>query len=314
MIKKIAVVGAGTMGHGIAEAFAMHGYNVNLFDASIDILVKVKDTIKSELKILEEEEIINYKKIEEILDRITLFENLKDAVKDRDYIIEAVPEKIELKQELFNKLDGWCPNHTIITSNTSSLKLSEIIKGISNERKPKCMVTHWYNPAYIMPIAELSFFGQTSKETYQLVESIYQSIGKQTVKVLKDIPGLVANRIQQGVAREVFSLIEMGVASPEDIDKALKFGPAFRYVLSGQLEIADFGGLDIWCTVGNNLLSVMDNSTCANKLLKEKVQEGCLGVKAAKGFYNYENVDLEEIKKKYTKKLITQLKTSEKYI
>lgn len=314
MIKKIAIIGAGTMGHGIAEAFAMYGYNVNLFDASKDILAKVKDTIKSELEILAEEEIINDNEIEEILDRIILFEDLKDTVKDRDYIIEAVPEKIELKQELFNKFDEWCPKHTIITSNTSSLKLSEMIKDISNERKSKCMVTHWYNPAHIMPIAELSFFGQTSEETYQIVEAIYQSLGKQTVKVLKDIPGLVANRIQQGVAREVFSLIEMGVASPEDIDKALKFGPAFRYASSGQLEIADFGGLDIWCTVGNNLLSVMDNSTCANRLLKEKVQEGNLGIKAAKGFYNYEDVDLEEIKKKYTKKLIIQLKISKKYI
>ena len=101
---------------------------------------------------------------------------------------------------------------------------------------------------------------------------------------MKDVPGLVANRIQQGVAREVFSIIEQGIAAPEDVDKALKFGPAFRYATTGHLEVADFGGLDIWCIVSDNLLKVMDNSTSANRLLREKVQEGKPASKAAKDF------------------------------
>lgn len=313
-MEKIAVIGAGTMGHGIAEAFALYGYDVNLFDASKDILAKVKDMIKSELELFAEQKFIDSKDIEKILDRIILYDDLKNTVEDRDYIIEAIPEKIELKQELFKKLDEWCPKHTIISSNTSSLKLSDMIKNISDERKQKCIVTHWYNPAHIMPIAELSFFGDTSEETYNKVEKLYESIEKQIVKVLKDVPGLVANRIQQGVAREVFSLIEMGVASPEDIDKALKFGPAFRYCSTGQLEITDFGGLDIWYIVGDNLLSVMDNSTHANPLLKKKVEEGKLGVKSGEGFYKYNQENINQIKKNFTKKLLTQLRTSKKYI
>lgn len=152
---------------------------------------------------------------------------------------------MELKQNLFQQLDKLCPNHTILASNTSSLPLEKIIAKLSPERKRRAMVCHWYNPAHLMPIAELSFFGNTSEAIYQEVATLYQSIGKQTVKVLKDVPGLVANRIQQAVAREVFSLIENEVAAAEDIDKALKFGPAFRYATTGQLEIADFGGLDI---------------------------------------------------------------------
>jgi len=133
------------------------------------------------------------------------------------------------------------------------------------------------------------------------------------VKVLKDVPGLIANRIQQGVAREVFSLIEMGVAEPAEIDKALKFGPAFRYATTGHLEVADFGGLDIWCIVGDNLLKVMDNSQGANKLLRKKVEEGKLGIKTGEGFYQYSPEEAPEIREKFMKKLIHQLKASEYY-
>ena len=165
-----------------------------------------------------------------------------------------------------------------------------------------------------MPIVELSFFGNMPAETYAEVEKIYTVIGKQTVKVLKDIPGLVANRIQQGVAREVFSLIENGVAEAADIDKALKFGPAFRYATTGQLEVADFGGLDIWCVVGDNLLKEMDNSKEANPMLRRKVQEGKLGLKTGEGFFTYPPQELAQIKRRFMCKLIHQLKASSFYI
>lgn len=314
MIKKIAVLGAGTMGHGIAEAFAMYGYEVNLYEEDENRRNVVKYEIKDELKILAEEELIKSEEIQLILDRIVLYSELKEAVKDRDYVIEAVPEIIELKQKIFKMLDEFCPKHTVLATNTSSLKLDEIMKYVSKDRKKRVMINHWYNPAHLMPIAELSFFGNVDEAVYKEVEELYKSIGKQTVKVLKDVPGLVANRIQQAVAREVFSLIEMGVAAPEDIDKALKFGPAFRYATTGQLEIADFGGLDIWCIVGDNLLKVMDNSKCANPLLRQKVKEGKLGIKSGEGFYKYNDSEVNEIKKKYTRKLIHQLKASKFYI
>ena len=153
-----------------------------------------------------------------------------------------------------------------------------------------------------------------SSETYDIVEKLYLSIGKQPVKIQKSVPGLIANRIMQGVAREVYSLLEQGVASPEDIDKALKFGPAFRYATTGQLEVADFGGLDIWCVVGDNLLKVMDNRQGANPLLQEKVKEGKLGLKSGEGFFKYPAEEIPAIRRKFAKKLIHQLKASEYYV
>lgn len=314
MINNISVIGAGTMGHGIAESFALYGYKVNLYEVSDRVRETAKGVIKAELEFLAENEFVSKDKIDEVLENITLYSDLKAAVENADYIIEATPERIEIKQNLFKELDAYCKEETIFASNTSSLKLDEMSKYLSDERKKRVMVCHWYNPAHLMPIAELSKFGNMSDEAFKEVEELYESIGKHTVKVLKDVPGLVANRIQQGVAREVFSLIEMGVASPEDIDKALKFGPAFRYATAGQLEIADMGGLDIWCAVGDNLLSVMDNSREANPILKQKVEEGKLGLKSGEGFFEYPPEKANELKNEFNRRLIIQLKTSKNYV
>ena len=314
MFKKIAVLGSGTMGHGIAESFAMYGYEVNLYDTDEARLQTAKEEIKEELELLVEEGFITSETIQPTLDRIKLSIDLRLTVADRDYVIEAVPEVIKLKQDLFKQLDEYCPEHTILTSNTSSLSLNEMMALVSNERKQRMMVSHWYNPGHLMPLVELSYFGNMPENLYKEVEQLYASIKKQTVKVLKDVPGLVANRIQQGVAREAFSIIELGIAAPEDVDKALKFGPAFRYATTGQLEVADFGGLDIWCIVGDNLLKVMDSSHSANPLLREKMAEGKLGIKSGEGFYKYDSAEIPTIKKEFMKKLIHQLKASEYYI
>lgn len=313
MINKIGVIGAGTMGHGIALSFALYGYEVTMYDAYENQLTKAMAEISDELSLLAEEDFIKPEAINATLNRIKVCTDLNQAVEDRDYVIEAAPEKIELKQQLFEQLDKLCPSHTILASNTSSLKLDEMMTLLPPERKEKMIVNHWYNPAHLMPIVELSCFGNMPRNLYKEVENLFVSIKKQTVKILKDIPGLVANRIQQGVAREVFSLIEMGVAEPADIDKALKFGPAFRYATTGQLEVADFGGLDIWCVVGDNLLKEMDNRLDANDLLKQKVAEGKLGIKTGEGFYKYGESEVPNIKKKFAKKLIHQLKASEYY-
>jgi len=314
MIKKIAVIGAGTMGHGIAETFALYGFNVNLYDTNESMLSKAKELVKQELELLAEEEFITIDAIASSLGRITLCTDLAKAVTDRHFVIEAIPEIVELKQKLFKQLDELCPAETIFASNTSSLPLNPMMELVSEERKQRIMVNHWYNPGHLIPLVELSFFGNMPEDIYKKVETMYARIKKQTVKVLKDVPGLVANRIQQGVAREVFSLIEQGIAEVADIDKALKFGPAFRYATTGQLEVADFGGLDIWCIVGDNLLKAMDNSQVANNLLRQKVSEGKLGIKSGEGFYQYSAEETPEIRKNFMKKLIHQLKASEYYV
>lgn len=313
MIRNISVLGAGTMGHAIANVFAMHDYKVNLYESFNGVRNSVMSKIKSELEFMAEEGYIPESKINEALLNITLYDDLAEAVKDADYVIEATPENLELKQNLFKQLDEMCPKHTIFASNTSSLPLIDMMALLSEERKAKTMVCHWYNPGHLIPIAELSDFGNMDDETFNEVYELYIKAGKQPVKVLKDIPGLIANRMLHALAREVFTLIEKGVASAEDIDRALKFGPGFRSATTGMLEVADMGGLDIWCTVEDNLFKELNNSDKACDMLREKVSEGKLGIKSGEGFFKYSDDVKVKIQNDFNKRLITQLKASKNY-
>lgn len=312
MIKNIAVLGAGTMGASVAENFAIYGYKVNLFDINQNQLDLARDEIKKDLELLKQEDLLENKSISEILNNIQYFTDMESTVKECDFITESIPENLELKQNTFKSLDDICPPKTIFASNTSTLRLSDMMSLVSESRKKRMMITHYYNPAHIMPIVELSYFENLSEDVYKEVEQLFKSINKQPVKVKKEVAGLVANRIQMAIAREVFSIIEKGIADPADIEKALKFGPAFRYATTGQLEVTDMGGLDIWKISSDNLFPDISNSTETNAVLKEKVQNGKLGVKTGEGFFKYDAEVIE--REKFKKRLIHQLKASEFYM
>ena len=244
---------------------------------------------------------------------ITLYSELEPAVADVDFVIEAIPEKLELKKALFTQLDLLCPEHTIFASNTSSLPLNQIMEDLPPARKARTMICHWYNPAHLIPIAELSCFGNMADEVFQEVYELHENAGKQPIRVLKDIPGLIANRILHAMAREVFHLIEIHAASAENIDKALKFGPGFRSATAGILETADMGGLDIWCACEDNLFADLNNSPRACASLRERVERGELGLKSGAGFFNYPDGTQEAVKNAFNRRLLTQLKVSKEY-
>lgn len=313
MLQKIGVIGGGTMGHGIAAAFALHDLSVHMYEPAAKQRAEIVPAITAAYELLVEEALIDASAISAALGRIKIFDELAPTVGDRHFIVEAVPERMELKQALFAELDRLCPSETIFATNTSSLPLAPMIAELPATRRRRTLVTHWYNPPLIMPLVEISAFGNTTAEIYDAIANLHQAIGKRTAKILKDIPGLVANRIQQAVAREVFSLIEQGAADAADIDTALKFGPAFRYATTGQLEVADFGGLDIWLTVGDNLLAAMDASREASPLLRRKVAEGKLGVKTGEGFYKYDDPAIPAIRRAFLGRLVKQLKASRAY-
>lgn len=314
MFNRIGIIGGGTMGQGIAASFARYGHPVSIFEPSEAQRATITSTLMTSYQLLVEENCLTSEASRRAVERVTIFDDLELAMEGCDFVIEAIPEKLQLKQALFSQLDELCSPQAIFASNTSSLPLADMIKHLPEERRRRVLVAHWYNPALLMPIVELSFFGNMDEQTYAEVETLHRSIGKQTVKVLKDVPGLVANRIQQAVAREVFSIIEQQIANPEDVDRALKFGPAFRYATTGQLEVADFGGLDIWCTVGDNLLPAMDASKQANTMVRRLVEEGKLGVKTGEGFYAYDPSTVSDVRRAFMKRLIHQLKASEAYI
>ncbi len=314
MIETVGVIGAGTMGHSIALAFALHGIDVRLYDVAEEPLKRAVVHIGEALQTMVEEDYVSAERVEPTLARIHTTADLAFAVADRDYVLEAAPEQLSLKHDLLRRLDALMRPEAILASNTSSLALEAMAEPLPPRRKARFMVCHWFNPGHLIPLVELSYFGNTSEAVFDEVAELYRRIGKQTIKVLKDVPGLVANRLGQGIAREAFSLLERGVADPADIDKALKFGPAFRYATTGQLEVADFGGLDIWRIVGDNLLKDMDNSTQANAILHAAVKEGRLGVKSGRGIFDYPPETVAETKRQFNRRLIRQLKASAFYV
>ncbi|MBQ8663477.1 MAG: NAD(P)-binding domain-containing protein [Eubacterium sp.] len=313
MIQNIAVIGAGTMGHGIAHVFARSGRKVTLYDPIEESLLAAPEKMREELQFMADADYIPQEDVERTLGNIIICPNLAEAVKDADYVMEAIPECMELKKALFAQLDTLCPRHTVFATNTSSLKLSEMIADLPAERQKRCMVSHWYNPAYLIPIAELSKFGNMDEEVFDEVYALYEESGKQPVRVLKDIPGMIANRILHAQAREVFHLLDIGAASYEDIDKALMYGPCFRNATTGMLETADMGGLDVWCAAEDNMFPHFNNSDKASDSMRSLVAEGHYGIKTGKGFFEYPESEREEVQQAFYDRLIRQLKVSETY-
>lgn len=313
MIKNISVIGAGTMGHGIAHVFARHGYKVSLYDRKLSRLDAAVEEIRRELQFMAEESFIPQGDADIAVNHIEAFTDLAAAVEDADYVIEAIAEDREAKKELFKQLDIFCRKQTILATNTSSLTLHEIIKDLPEERQKLCMVSHWYNPPWILPLVELSEFGNMDHGVFDDVYQLYIINEKKPVCIHKDIRGMAANRVLHAQAREVFRLIEEGVVSPEDMDKVLKYGPAFRNATTGMLELADMGGLDIWCLAEDRLFQELDHSDKASDTMRNLVENGNFGIKTGKGFYQYLVEQQDDILKSFYKRLLIQLKASENY-
>lgn len=314
MIQKVAVLGAGTMGHAIANNFASHGVLVNLYESFDHVREAVKERIKDELEVMVAEGYFPAENIQTTLDNITLYAELEPAVKDVDFVIEATPELLDLKQSLFEQLDRFCPPETILASNTSSLKLFDMAAKVSEARKSKIMIAHCYNPAHLIPIIELSYFGNMSELDFNEVRELFVRCEKAPVKVLKDVTGMVANRLLHAQAREAFYLIDQGIAEPEDVDRALMFGPCFRNATTGMLECADMGGLDVWYAAEGNFFPDLANTEKPSETMRKLVEEGNYGYKTGKGFYDYPEDTKAEVMENFNRRLIIQLKACRNYV
>ena len=284
-IRNISVIGAGTMGHGIALTYALGGYNVALNARRETSLSTALRHIRYALEAFAEGGLISQDMIETTLSRITTTTHLKEAVKDADFVAETVPDDAEVKTKLFGDFDVLCPEHTILASNTSSLMLRDFTSQC--KRKDKVLTTHWVNPPHIVPLVEVVHGEETSEETVELIYSLLKKVKKMPVKVLKEIPGLVHNRIQDGMIREVWSLWEQGVASPEDIDLIVKGGFGFRLAAIGPLETCDLGNLGGWYTTTSRLFKVISNAKEPPEAIKRMVEAGEVGLKSGKGFFDY---------------------------
>ena len=309
-IRQIAVVGAGLMGHGIAQVFAQKDYPVTLYDLNHAILERALYQIRSNLETFVEVGLETKERVSKVLSNIRGSVDLREAVKGAHFVIEAAPEDLILKMNIFEELDRYCPRKAILASNTSTLPLSEIGKKVQN--KGRLVVTHWFNPPYIIPTVEVVRGKTTSQEVFEISSRLMGRIGKRPVKILKDIPGFLINRIQTAMSREILSLIEQGVAEPEDIDVAVKGSFGLRLAVVGPLATMDMGGLDVLYKGMKYLYPFLDKSTDVQKILEEKIERGEFGLKTGKGFFKYqqeETLALLKYRKERDRKLLSLLKT-----
>ncbi|MBL0139476.1 MAG: 3-hydroxybutyryl-CoA dehydrogenase [Bacteroidetes bacterium] len=281
-MKKVAVIGAGTMGNGIAHVFAQYGFSVHLIDVSQDALTKAIATIGKNLDRMVAKEKITASEKESTLKNILTFTSLEQGVKGRDLVVEAATENIDLKCKIFRDLDNYCDAGTILASNTSSISITKI--AAQTKRPAQVIGMHFMNPVPVMKLVEIIRGYSTSDSVTQHIFEISKNLEKVPVEV-NDYPGFIANRILMPMINEaIYSLYE-GVAGVSEIDTVMKLGMAHPM---GPLQLADFIGLDVCLSILNVLHSGFGNPKYAPcPLLVNMVTAGHLGVKSGNGFYEY---------------------------
>lgn len=280
-VEKIAVVGAGVMGKGIAHAGALGGFDVSLHDVEKGTLENAASSIKKEMRKAVEKGRLEEGEMHEALTRISTTEDMEEAVYGAGVVIEAVLEKMDLKLDLFKRFDGLCEPETILATNTSTMSPTEI--AAATDRPGRCIAMHFFNPAHRMKLVELVRGVETSDETVEVARSVAERMGKETVEV-NEFPGFVTSRINCLVGNEAMNMLVEGVASAADIDKALKLGLGYPM---GPLELADLVGLDTRLRNLEYLHETLGEKYRPSPLLRKRVAAGHLGKKSGRGIYQY---------------------------
>ncbi|WP_185146980.1 3-hydroxybutyryl-CoA dehydrogenase [Chryseobacterium echinoideorum] len=293
----IVVIGAGTMGNGIAHTFAQSGFSVNLVDVSQDALDKGLKTITTNLDRIIAKGNLTEEQKAETLGNIKTFTELKDAVTHADLIVEAATENQDLKLKIFGQMDDLAPENCILATNTSSISITKI--AAATRRADQVIGMHFMNPVPIMKLVEIIKGYSTSKETFDAIYTMSKTLGKVPVEV-NDYPGFVANRILMPMINESIETLYNGVAGVEEIDTVMKLGMAHPM---GPLQLADFIGLDVCLAILNVMYDGFKNPKYApNPLLVNMVMAGKLGMKSGEGFYDYsESKKAEKVAKMFAK-------------
>ena len=280
-IKRVAVIGAGTMGSSIAYLCAWTGYDVSVREVNEDLLKRGMKRIREMIADGVNRGKLTPKEAEETMRRVKGTTDLAEAAGEADIVIEAVYEDMGVKKEVLRQLDEACPPHTILSSNTSALSITEMAS--ATKRPDKVIGLHFFNPAYAMKLVEVVMGKQTSEETRRIATDFAVSLGRETVTA-RDTPGFIVNRVLTAALGEALSLLQEGIASAEDIDKAVRLGLNWPM---GPFRLADFVGLDVALEVAKTIYEALGEKYKPPSVLEEMVKAGRLGMKTRKGFYEY---------------------------
>jgi 3-hydroxybutyryl-CoA dehydrogenase len=271
---RIAVIGAGLMGHGIAQVFALAGHEVTIYDSVAATLDSAKARILANLKDLGDDQAA--------VERVTPRADLAEAVRDADYVVEAVLEDLPLKQKLFGEIESHVRPDTILASNTSVIPITQIMGGV--KRRDRALGTHWWNPPYLVPLVEVIGTQWTTQAAIDRTIKLHADAGKTPVHVKKDVPGFVGNRLQHALWRECVALVQNGICDAETVDTVIKASFGRRLAVLGPLENADLVGTDLTLAIHKTVLPDLDRTPSALPYLEGLVAHGKLGMKSGEGF------------------------------
>ncbi len=271
---RITVIGAGLMGHGIAQVFALAGHDVTIYDSFPKTLATAKERILANLKDLGDDQ--------SAVDRVTLEADLAKAVRDADYVVEAVLEDLPLKQKLFAEIEQHVRPDAILASNTSVIPITDIMQGLKH--RERALGTHWWNPPYLVPLVEVIETQWTSAEAVAFTMKLHADAGKKPAHVKKDVPGFIGNRLQHALWREAVSLVEHGICDAETVDTVIKAAFGRRLAVLGPLENADMVGTDLTLAIHKTVLPAIDSTPGPSPYLEKLVAAGKLGFKSGEGF------------------------------
>ncbi|WP_025784210.1 3-hydroxyacyl-CoA dehydrogenase family protein [Sporosarcina sp. D27] len=305
-MEKISIIGCGTMGHSIALAAAWEGFPVKLIGMNEADLETAKTGLQNKLTVMMENELIDLNEIEKIRRNIELSTSLEEMVSTSDFIFEVIPEQIELKRVLYKKLEGLVSDRCILASNTSGFKPSELAKEMKHPNR--FIVTHFWNPAHLIPLVEVVKGEHTDERTIEEVMQLLEQMNKKPILLKKEITGFIGNRLQYALFREAQYLLDIGAATKEDIDAAVTYSIGRRLPITGPLMTADMGGLDVFSAISNYLFSELSTAQQSGETLTQLVSEKHLGDKNGRGFYEWDEKTSKEVNEERERTLIHFLK------
>jgi 3-hydroxybutyryl-CoA dehydrogenase len=292
-VEQIAILGGGLMGHGIAQVFACAGHRVRITDPYAEARAKVLQRIETNL--------------EELglgrapLANIEVVERLESCVESADFVIEAAPENLELKQQIFSDVERVAPPNAILASNTSVIPISKIMARI--QTKGRALGAHWWNPPYLVPLVEVIRTSDTSSTAVDTTIAVLKRIGKSPVEVKKDVPGFVGNRLQHALWREAIALVAAGVCDAKTVDDVVKSSFGARLAVLGPIENADLVGIDLTRSIHSYVLPALDRATEPSPYLDRLIAEGRLGFKSDRGFRDWPAESQAALRAKVTQHL-----------
>jgi len=287
---KISVIGGGLMGHGLAQVFAQYGSQVRIYDAFPDVLRTVPERVRNNLRDLGEDETA--------VERIQLIGTIAETVREADFVIETALENLDLKRQLFAQIEAAAPKHAIFHSNTSVIPITEIMRGLTD--RTRGVGTHWWNPPYLVPLVEVVGTEWSTTDAVEKTMKLLTDAGKTAVRVKRDVPGFIGNRMQHALWREAISMVERGICDAEDVDTVVKASFGARLPVLGPLENADLVGTDLTLAIHQTVLADLETSGAPSPYLEKLVADGKLGFKSGQGFKSWTPESMAALRKKVT--------------